>query len=172
LPGGRYPEHSVTALAWWEYATVALVTTAVSLVLTPLLLRLALRVGVLDHPGSYKTQTSPVPYLGGLAIVVTFTALVIAATALRPPISGTADVGELLSIGVALSLLGLLDDIRGLSPWLRLGLEVMAGIGVYVTGTHAELVEHQYADAAITVLWVVGITNAFNLLDNMDGLSA
>jgi UDP-GlcNAc:undecaprenyl-phosphate GlcNAc-1-phosphate transferase len=74
---------------------------------------------------------------------------------------------------VALALLGLADDLRGLPVWLRLVVEVGAGVVVYATGTRAHLAGAGLGlDAVVTVAWVVGITNAFNLLDNMDGLSA
>ena len=151
---------------------VVVVSTTVSLVLTPLALRLAMRVGVLDRPGPYKAQVSPVPYLGGLAIVASFTALVVVAAALRPPVSGFGNLAILLGIGLALSVVGLVDDIRGLSPWLRLLLEVAAGIGVFTTGTSAQLLGRQHLDGVLTVAWIVAVVNAFNLLDNMDGLSA
>jgi UDP-GlcNAc:undecaprenyl-phosphate GlcNAc-1-phosphate transferase len=68
----------------------------------------------------------------------------------------------------------LLDDLRGgLSPWLRLGLEAGAGLAVWSMGYAAHLPGLPSGlDAAVTVIWVAGVTNAFNLLDNMDGLSA
>jgi UDP-GlcNAc:undecaprenyl-phosphate GlcNAc-1-phosphate transferase len=84
---------------------------------------------------------------------------------------------DILGIAVALSLLGLIDDIRGLGPYLRLAVEAAAGVGVLAAGTRAHLFSqlvggHPVWDDLVTVLWVVGVTNAFNFLDNMDGLSA
>ncbi|HEV2368602.1 MAG TPA: MraY family glycosyltransferase, partial [Acidimicrobiales bacterium] len=159
-------------MTWWEYVGVVLASAALSLLLTPLALRVALRTKLLDAPSSVKAQANPVPYLGGTAIVITFSLLVIVAAAIRPPVSGSGQLGVIVAIGVGLSIVGLIDDIRGLSPWLRLILETGAGIGIYVTGTHADLFGSRALDAPLTVLWTVAVVNAFNLLDNMDGLSA
>ncbi len=69
--------------------------------------------------------------------------------------------------------MGLVDDLKGgLSPYLRLAVEIGAGVAVHVTGSGADVGGPPGLSLALTVLWVVGITNAFNLLDNMDGLSA
>lgn len=167
----------MVAPTWWEYLAVALGTTAVTLVLTPLALRLALRRQILDHPNDIKAQASPVPYLGGLAIVIAFSAVVGGAALVRPPHSNGGILAVVLGLAVGLAILGAVDDIRGLGPWVRLAAETAAGVVVYLTGTHAQLLDHrlphgQIFDAVVTVVWVVGVTNAFNILDNMDGLSA
>src|SRR5207244_12506827 len=70
------------------------------------------------------------------------------------------------------AVMGLVDDLRGLSPWLRLAVEIAAGVVVWVTPAGAQLFANDFFDLLLTVLWIVGVTNAFNLLDNMDGLSA
>jgi len=145
-----------------------------SLVLTPLALALALHLDIFDHPGPAKAHGKAVPYLGGAAIVVSFAAVTLAATVLRPPPSGALQLAGFLALGVLLAIVGLLDDIRGgLSPLLRLGLELAAGLAVWSMGYAAHLPGIPRAlDAVVTVMWVAGVTNAFNLLDNMDGLSA
>jgi UDP-GlcNAc:undecaprenyl-phosphate GlcNAc-1-phosphate transferase len=69
--------------------------------------------------------------------------------------------------------MGLLDDVRGgISPYVRLAVEIGGGTAVWASGSGATLGNGRALDAAVTIVWVVGITNAFNLLDNMDGLSA
>ena len=77
-----------------------------------------------------------------------------------------------VSSATGLSLVGLVDDLRGLGPLVRLAVEVVAGGLLYWSGTHTQLFSSRALDAVVTVGWVVGVTNAFNLLDNMDGLSA
>ena len=67
---------------------------------------------------------------------------------------------------------GLLDDLRGLSPWPRLAIEILCGVLVWATPAGAEIFDNGTLDMIVTVAWIVGVTNAFNLLDNMDGLSA
>lgn len=162
----------MNGLIWWGYAAVFATTTAVAVVLTPLALRLALRWQILDRPNEIKAQESPVPYLGGAAIVVSFATVVGVAAAVRPPVSGLGDLWALLGMGVALSLVGLADDVYGLGPWIRLALEATTGAGVVATGTHAQIFGNHVLDDAVTIVWIVGVTNAFNILDNMDGLSA
>ena len=143
-----------------------------SLVLVPLALRLALRLEVLDRPGGYKEQPAPVPYLGGMAIVVAFSAAVLAAALIRPPVSGLPQLVVILVLAVLISLVGLLDDLRGLGVWPRLVVVVLAGAVLWRAGVAVDLFPHWSLDLAVTVLWVAGITHALNLLDNMDGLSA
>ena len=145
---------------------------ALSLVLVPLALRFALRKQVLDHPGGYKQQDAPVPYLGGVAMLLAFALAVVAAALVRPPTSGFEELLVILGAAVALSLVGLIDDLRGLGVTIRLVAMAAAGLALWFGGTGVLLFGNPWIDATITVLWVVGITNAMNLLDNMDGLSA
>jgi UDP-GlcNAc:undecaprenyl-phosphate/decaprenyl-phosphate GlcNAc-1-phosphate transferase len=154
------------------YAGAFTASLALAWVLTPLMLRLAVRLQVLDHPGERKAQSSPVPYLGGVAIVVAFSATVLAAAALLRPSAGLGALAAVLGVAVVLALIGLVDDLRGLGPVLRLVLEVAAGVLVWLTGPGLLVSGPDLVDLVLTVAWVVGITNAVNLLDNMDGLSA
>jgi UDP-GlcNAc:undecaprenyl-phosphate GlcNAc-1-phosphate transferase len=156
----------------WEYAAIFVGSALLSLMLTPLFLRLALRRGFLDHPGAHKGHESPVPYLGGLAIVTALSVAVLVATLLRPPPSKVDELAIVLGIALALSVVGLADDLRGLGAGIRLLAEVGAGVGVWALGVGVEFTGSSVANVIVTVLWVVGITNAFNLLDNADGLSA
>jgi UDP-GlcNAc:undecaprenyl-phosphate GlcNAc-1-phosphate transferase len=145
---------------------------ALAFVLTPLLLRVAQHRGILDHPGEHKGHSLPVPYLGGLAMVTALSLAVVTAALLRPPDSGLHQLEAVLGMAVVLSLIGLLDDLRGLGPIVRLSAEIAAGVGVWIAGARVEISGSQPVDVVLTVVWIVGITNAFNLLDNMDGLSA
>ncbi|HEX5266546.1 MAG TPA: MraY family glycosyltransferase [Acidimicrobiales bacterium] len=157
----------------WEYAVALVACGALTMVLTPLALEFALRRGILDWPGPDKSQREAVPYLGGVVIVVAFSAVVLAAAAYRPYGADLGALGVTLGLGLGLALLGLVDDLRSLPIPPRLALEAVAGVVVYLTGTHANLRGANHPlDAVVTVLWVVGVTNAFNLLDNMDGLAA
>jgi UDP-GlcNAc:undecaprenyl-phosphate GlcNAc-1-phosphate transferase len=162
----------VDSVDWWVYVGVLSFTTLLTLFLTPLALRFAVRRDVLDHPGAIKAQTSPVPYLGGAAIVGGFALVILAAAVIRPPTSGLDELVVIIGLGVVLAAVGLIDDLRGLSPWLRLALEVAAGVVVWATPAAAEVFTNDVLNLVVTVVWIVGITNAFNLLDNMDGLSA
>jgi UDP-GlcNAc:undecaprenyl-phosphate/decaprenyl-phosphate GlcNAc-1-phosphate transferase len=157
----------------WEYAGVLICCIGFTVFLTPLALRLARRKNLVDRPGPGKSHTEAVPYLGGVAIVTAFSLVILAAGLLRPDGADTKALFVTLGLGVALAVLGLVDDLRGLPVWLRFVVEIGAGVVVYATGTRAHLAGAGFGlDGVVTVAWVVGITNAFNLLDNMDGLSA
>ncbi|WP_157965348.1 MraY family glycosyltransferase [Euzebya rosea] len=160
-------------LVTWAYPAIFLVAGMLSWLLVPVAMKVAIQRDFVDRPGGYKSQESPVPYLGGVAIVVSFAAVVLAAAILRPPISGLDELVVILGTAVLLSLMGLIDDLRGLGPFLRLAV-VAAATGLLIfTDISVRLVDSGGpVDIAITILWVAGITNAFNLLDNMDGLSA
>lgn len=159
-------------LGTWSYVGAFLVSLGLSLGLTPLALRVALKREVLDQPGDYKVQESPIPYLGGLAIVLSFSMAILIATLIAPPPGGARELIVLLGMAILLSFMGLGDDIRGIHPLLRFGLEVGAALVIWWSGVGVAVVQNPWGDGVLTVLWIVGITNAFNLLDNMDGLSA
>jgi UDP-GlcNAc:undecaprenyl-phosphate GlcNAc-1-phosphate transferase len=156
-----------------EYVAAFFFSLALAWVLTPVMLRIATRKGIFDAPiDDRKAQKSAVPYLGGLAIVLAFAATVLLAGLVTDPPSGLGALAAVLGMGVVLALMGLVDDLRGLSPYLRLVVEIAAGVVVYLTDPGITFPGPQWLDLLVTVAWVVGVTNAFNLLDNMDGLSA
>jgi UDP-GlcNAc:undecaprenyl-phosphate GlcNAc-1-phosphate transferase len=144
----------------------------VSGVLTPLVLRFAVRRKILDLPGGHKSHSAPVPYLGGVAIVGAFVLVLVMAVLSDGVAPADGEFLQLIGIGVALALLGLIDDVRGLTPVIRLAVEVAAGLATYFVGNGSELTGNPVVDVALTVLWVVGLVNAVNMVDNMDGLSA
>lgn len=154
------------------YVAVFAGTLLLTLLLTPYALAFALRRRILDHPSEVKAQPSPVPYLGGAAILLAFAAVVLGAALLRPPTAGLTELATILGLATFLALTGLVDDLRGLSLWVRVGIELVAGVVVWATPAGASLFSNDVANLLVTIVWVVGVTNAFNLLDNMDGLSA
>src|SRR5205085_10525576 len=103
--GGRGPA-PLMELHWPSYVAAFAGSLAVAWVLTPLLLALALRKQVLDVPDERKAQTSPVPYLGGLAIVAGFSAMVLTAAALDRASSVLIQLAVLLGTGLVLALMG------------------------------------------------------------------
>jgi UDP-GlcNAc:undecaprenyl-phosphate/decaprenyl-phosphate GlcNAc-1-phosphate transferase len=149
-----------------------LLAAVVSLVLTPVAIAAAMRLGVLDRPGAHKSHSTPTPYLGGIAIVLAVTLSIATAAVLRPGAGALGQLGGLLVIGVLIAVIGLVDDLRGLPVLVRFGAQLAAALGLWALGMRATATGVGWVDLAITVIWVVGITNAMNLLDNMDGLSA
>jgi len=161
-----------------------------SVLLTALAMRVSPRLGLVDEPGGRKAHERPMPLGGGVAIFLAWAvpvgaslALALAATPsegrcgrlLAELASRANPLGMILAGGLAIMLLGLLDDALDLSPLLRLAAQVAVASGLYLA-SH-ELRVTLFTGWAIfsflyTVLWFVGITNAFNFLDNTDGLSA
>jgi UDP-GlcNAc:undecaprenyl-phosphate GlcNAc-1-phosphate transferase len=135
----------------------------VSWLLNFLLIRWAPRLGLVDHPGPRKVHSRVTPKGGGLAV---YAALALSTCLL--PTGWSGEHGLVLTIGAGVALLGLVDDLRPL-PWqLRLAVQaVAAAIAVVFLPTHWD-----WPVRASAVVWIVGLTNAFNMLDNMDALSA
>lgn len=135
---------------------------------TPLLRHLAPRLGFLDRPAARKLHQSPVPLLGGMAIYAAFIATLI--------IFGQQfNVTQLVSIFIGatlVSFMGLWDDRRSLPAGAKLLGQVLAAGILLISDVHIALFEFPLLNWLATLIWVVGITNAMNLLDNMDGLSA
>lgn len=145
----------------------------VSLVLTPLAIRSALRLGVLDRPAEHKSHSIPTPYLGGVAIVLAVTlSIALAAVVRGETVSTLTQLLGILAIALVMSATGLLDDLRGLPVVMRFAIQLLAGLGLWQLDVRVDLTGDPRVDLPLTVLWTVGITNALNLLDNMDGLSA
>ncbi len=145
--------------------TVAFVSAGL---LTPLFRRLAIAGSLLDLPEDRKSHREPVPLLGGVALFV--------AVSLGLLVVSTEDSDGrfwgLLAAATLVTLTGLVDDYRGL-PVLTKLLAQLAAAGILVAaGLFVDLALPVWVDGILTVLWIVGITNAFNLLDNMDGLAA
>jgi UDP-GlcNAc:undecaprenyl-phosphate/decaprenyl-phosphate GlcNAc-1-phosphate transferase len=123
---------------------------------------IALRFGVLDRPAQRKSHPEPTPYLGGVGIWLgTLAALTLFRSETRRP--------SLLAAAVAL---GVADDLLGISVSRKLIAETaLAGFAVAL-GVAWQVTDSPLLNGAVSLLWIVGLTNAFNLLDNMDGLAA
>ncbi|MBI4401221.1 MAG: undecaprenyl/decaprenyl-phosphate alpha-N-acetylglucosaminyl 1-phosphate transferase [Nitrospirae bacterium] len=134
----------------------------------PLARRAALKYGMVDHPdGQLKHQREPVPYLGGLAIYLAFL------VSLAFTFEFRQDVLGLVLAGTLVMMLGLIDDFGVLSPGTKLAGQFLAVFVLIKSGIRIEIAAlPEWLDLALTVLWMIGIINAFNLLDIMDGLSA
>lgn len=169
----------------------------ISYLLTPLIQSRAQKLGVLDKPSKRKIHTTPIPRLGGVSIYVSIflTSLVFIAAYWHYKISviGTFSLLGIFAGGTIIFFLGLLDDIEPLSAVYKLYIQIMAAsiawyLGIRIVHVinpfyHADLyffsisVGDQYfhfdriASYLITLIWIIGITNAINLVDGMDGLA-
>jgi UDP-GlcNAc:undecaprenyl-phosphate/decaprenyl-phosphate GlcNAc-1-phosphate transferase len=143
----------------------ALALGATALV-TPSAIALARRTSFYDHPRDYKQHAAPTPYLGGLAIVI---GVLVALVALRAQLG---DFDTVIVVAVALLAVGTLDDRIGLNIGVRVVAEVGAAVVLFYAGVGWGLFGNEVADLLLTVLFVVAVVNAFNLMDNLDGASA
>lgn len=171
-------------LAPVSYALVAATAFLVTFVATPLARRLSLRVGWIDHPSDRKVHPAPTATAGGIAILAGAAAALLAAPML-PDLGALADGGTeiraALLAGVAIAALGLLDDVRGLSAGAKLagqvlcaGLVVLSGVQLlffYVPGQGVVSLDPTLA-IPLSVLWIIAMVNAVNLIDGLDGLAA
>jgi UDP-GlcNAc:undecaprenyl-phosphate GlcNAc-1-phosphate transferase len=127
---------------------------------------------LLDHPdGSRKVQKNSIPKIGGLSVAVTFSFSVLLTSS---AFSNIWDIKLVLSIIIPALLAGLVgfaDDIKNIEPWLRIGLQIVIGLIAFALGTRVTLFNHFFIDILLTVFWIVLLINAFNLLDNADGLA-
>ena len=141
----------------------------ISLYTTPLMRAAALRFGIVDRPdGRLKNQAQPVPYLGGLAIYLSF---LLALTATRR-FDEIEVLGMLLS-GAIVVILGLVDDLGVLTPGIKLAGQVVAVLALINASVYIKLgFLTPWLAIVLSFFWLLGTTNAFNLIDIMDGLAA
>lgn len=131
------------------------------------------RTGLVDSPdGQRKQQEHPIPKIGGIAVALTFSVVFFAAVAISGDVSELGLLAGVLLPALGVAALGFIDDVRALNPWIRLVIQVILALVVWATGTQVNFTSITAIDIAITVLWIVGLTNAMNLLDNSDGLAA
>ncbi len=171
----------LTALAFFLSAAICLFAR-----------RVAPRWGFVDRPGGHKGHRTPTPLGGGVAIWLTIVCILgiglLAVLALGPasfpePLARHAS-GMIIRAGVltrilvfasVIMVMGLLDDLRSLDWRLRLGIQFFCAAALAVSGVRVTLFgpfTHPLLGGTVTVFWIVGLTNSFNMLDNMDGLAA
>lgn len=145
-----------------------------SLLGTPLVKKIALKVKAIDKPEERKVHQVEMPRLGGLAICVSFWLVVIFTQEL------TREIYGLLGGGLIICLVGIWDDLFGISAKKKLLVQIIAASFAAYMGIRVEFLTHPFNDVIslyylsypVTVLWIIGITNAVNLIDGLDGLAA
>ncbi len=157
----------------------------IALLLTPIAIRLATRFRLLDVPGGLKTHAFPVPAVGGLVIYASLAITSGIAVLFNERIRSSLNENSRfwIAIGIAgtiVFLVGLYDDIRHASIWMRFSFQTVAALittflGGVVIGTVGipldGLKSTGWFAVPLTVIWIVGVTNAFNLIDGVDGLA-
>lgn len=146
-----------------------------SLGTTPFVKKLAIKLGAIDAPNARKVHRTVMPRMGGLAIYFAFTVTVLLTQPLTQPLMG------LLLGGTIIILVGIFDDIHGLSPHWKLVGQLAAAVVLVAFGYHVDFVTNPFGSSVIplgilsipvTIFWIIGVTNALNLIDGLDGLAA
>lgn len=155
--------------------------------LTPIVARVALRLGIVDLPGGRRVHSGPIPRGGGVAVAL---GLLLGSLAYGASVASTLGFESLLTTlwrdeSLALLLpcalvfgVGLIDDVRGLSPTTRVAIEALAAAFLVQRGYVIDVVANPFGSPIdlgifafpITLLWFIGVTNAYNLVDGLDGL--
>jgi UDP-GlcNAc:undecaprenyl-phosphate/decaprenyl-phosphate GlcNAc-1-phosphate transferase len=152
-------------------AIVSIAAFVVAAAVLWLLLRSPVGARLVAVPSDERWHKQPTPVFGGVGIFAGFSAGVLLALA-TGAVEWSGELGGILA-GVAIVFAaGLVDDLWHLSPVAKLGAQIVAAVVVLGSGLNVEIVGNDVLAWAIGLLWLVGITNAFNLLDNMDGLAA
>ncbi len=155
-----------------QYLPLAILAFLAAFIATPLVGKLAARTGFVDKPQPHKMHVRPMPLLGGLAIYLALCVVLVIALF---RVNFSSEISEIAAIAVGttmLMLVGLWDDRRGVAPHVKLLAQIGAGLIAAVAGVRVVLFPWPLVNYAITLFWFVGISNAINLMDNMDGLAA
>jgi len=156
----------------WLGIILALLTT---LAVTPVAIRLAHKFNIVDIPNQRKVHSNPTPRMGGIAIYAGFVVGTLALTIY------TRQVAALLVASTVVMLTGLVDDVKNISPKMKLLGQVAASLILVYFGYTIRFVTNPFDGSMIslgifaipiTVLWLAGVSNAVNLIDGLDGLSS
>ena len=159
----------------FQYLLVFISALLICGTLTPLMKKLAIKFSIVDKPSqSHKTHIDPVPYLGGLAIIVTIWLVTLFGSLFIQIDRSSFEI--LLSIilpATLIGLIGLWDDVKNLRPFPRFVAQSVGGVFtaslIVSTNTIGSPTGNNALDFFITVFWIVGVTNSVNFFDNLDG---
>lgn len=146
----------------------------ISTIATPLVKKLAIKIGAVDQPDERKVHVKLMPRLGGLAIFVSF---LIGFLLFFP---GEEKAWPIILGALIIVITGVIDDMKGVSPKVKMLGQLLAAIAVvaggiqieYVTLPFSGRIEFEFLAIPITIIWILAITNAINLIDGLDGLAA
>ena len=158
-----------------QYCFLLIASAATSGLLTPLMRKVAFRFQIVDAPNQlHKTHKEPIPYLGGVAIILSILLIALIGSIFTNVDSGTRlTLLAILIPATIIGTVGLIDDIKNLSPFSRFIAQTLSGILTALIIIKAQTVGsptgNSILDFSITVLWIVGVTNSINFFDNHDG---
>ncbi len=158
----------------WHDICLGIAALVLALVFVPLAMKLAYKIGAVDKPNARKVHTKIMPRMGGLGIYLAYIIVVLATQKMNMQLAG------LLLGSTILVVLGIFDDMKDLNAKFKLLIQILAAVIVMAFGVRIEFMTNVFGGGAIyldilslpiTLLWIVGITNAINLIDGLDGLA-
>jgi UDP-GlcNAc:undecaprenyl-phosphate GlcNAc-1-phosphate transferase len=159
----------------FQYLSLGFVALIIVGLITPLIRKYAIHINAMDKPSSqHKTHIEPVPYLGGLAIIIGIVVTTYSAILVTGFSRENFDLATyVLTPAIAMAVMGLVDDLKGLAPWPRLITQTVTAtlIAILLVSTDTLGIQfgNRIVDIAVTILWIVGICNSINFFDNLDG---
>ena len=162
---------------WLLYITAFAVAFGTTLFATPLSKKLSLAIGAMDQPKKRGMHSTPIPRMGGLAIVAGFFVTILLMTFFVYELRGHEFLGFIAG-GVIIVITGILDDIYNIKARTKLLFQIAAAVVVIASGTRIEFVFWPFVtdiaafSVPVTFIWIIGMTNAVNLIDGLDGLAA
>ncbi|MGH2536669.1 MAG: glycosyltransferase family 4 protein [Candidatus Promineifilaceae bacterium] len=154
------------------FVFIFLIAAGLTAVSIPYVRRFALWAGFVDQPAARKLHGEPIPLMGGLAITLGALLAFLLIFWLLPARPDSPSVLGAVLAAALVALVGLVDDRRGLPAWLKLASQFGGFAILALAGVRVQLPIPEWLNLAITFLWLAGISNAINFLDNMDGLAA
>jgi UDP-GlcNAc:undecaprenyl-phosphate GlcNAc-1-phosphate transferase len=148
------------------YLIVFAASLLLSLILIPIIRKIMLKLGVLNIPGEDRWNKNPIALMGGIGIFISFAV----AGLLR--LEFNRELIIVLLGGLVIFILGILDDRVGTHFKTKFAVQLLVAVGVVSFGVSCKILPYQWANIFITIFWIVGLTNALNFLDNMDGVSS
>ena len=162
-----------------------IISSLLAFCLTWIVLNLALKFGFVANPSANRWHRRPTALMGGVAIFISFLITIFYfypfwldahklsnQALILLPFASKSPLLSLMLGATAIFVIGLVDDIFNLKPSIKLLGQILAAAYVVGSGIYIQIVPYTWLGMLITVVWIVGITNAINLLDNMDGLAA
>lgn len=158
---------------------LASISTLISIVLTPLVIKFAIKIKAIDIPkDDRRVHNKPVPLLGGLSIYGSF----ILSIFIKKGSITFSEIGIILGATIIV-IGGVVDDLKDIKPLVKLGVQILAAVCLIMFNIQIQIITNPFSGAypwldlnilsmPITILWIVGVTNAFNLIDGLDGLAA
>jgi len=162
---------------WLLYIAAFASAFAITLVTTPLAKKISIKAGAIDYPKDRGVHNKPMPRMGGIAIVFGFIITVLILYRFEPTINLRQFAGFIVGALIIVAL-GVVDDIKNLPAKLKFCVQIIAALIVIFSGTRINVVLWpvttylQTLSIPITLIWIVGVTNAVNLIDGLDGLAA